>query len=181
MLIGITGKARSGKDTVAKLIEDYGFTQIAYADPLKTAASVIFGVDISNFYEDDKKEAFNPFWGMTHRKMLQTLGTEACRKGIDQDIWLKRAELTFAEIGNDIVISDVRFDNEAEQIRRLGGTILHVVSGRESTLDQQDQKHASEAGVTYKSADRIVNNRGTLEELPTVVASVMKGLVSRHV
>ncbi len=169
MLIGLTGKARSGKDTSANfMVDEHGFNGAAFAAPLKVAASVIFGLPLEHFYEDDLKEVVDSFWNLSPRQMLQKLGTEACRKVFSEDIWIRSLENSFQQAFDasyNLVITDVRFDNEADFIRSKGGVIVHVVSGRESTLETSAQNHSSEAGVTFKEGDQILNNRGSIADL----------------
>jgi hypothetical protein len=181
MLIGLTGPAGSGKDTVANVLGGYHkFAALSYAKPLKRAASEIFKLPIAHFYDEALKEVINEAWGMTPRTMLQKLGTEACRNGIHQDIWLKslqvEANLLFAD-GYDIVISDVRFENEAAQIRSLGGVVVHVVSNRKSRLDATAQAHASEAGVKFvKGSDFVFHNTGAIADIPRTTLEMLAEL-----
>ena len=162
MLIGIAGKARSGKDTIARwFVMNQGFIQYAFADPLKRAASEMFGVPLSHFYDDKRKETVNSFWGISPREMAQKLGTECGRKVFFDDIWVRRAQKEAEEnLRSDgcagVIISDVRFDNEAEWIRSEGGIIIHV--SREQDAVWTVRNHVSEAGVTFKSGDLMIKN-----------------------
>jgi hypothetical protein len=79
-LIGIVGKARSGKSSIAQhLWSEHAFTRIALADPLKLAAQQIFGLSDEQALRDEFKEIEIPFWGMSPRQMFQRIGTEASK------------------------------------------------------------------------------------------------------
>lgn len=184
MLIGLTGSAGVGKNTVATILgQRHDYFELAFADSLKTAASVIFGLTTENFYDPVLKETTCPYWEMTPRKMLQKLGTEGCREVFGPDIWIKSLARSLAELGEDtdnVAITDVRFNNEAEFIRSIGGVVVHVVSGRNSTLATESQQHASEQGITFLEGDFVLPNRGTLAELPATVDAMMVFLGANH-
>ena len=165
-LIGITGKARSGKDSLATHAwSKYGFTRIAFADPVKLAAQQKFGLTADQTWNDDLKEVVIPHWGLTPRQIFQREGTEAGRNVFGGDIWLRRFMLTYNMLKNtdDIIVPDVRFDNESDLLRSLGGIIIEVRRGR-AGLSGEAGAHASEAGLT-RAADHVIDNNGTLEEL----------------
>jgi len=171
-LIGIAGAARSGKDTVASfLIEAMDRKNIcgmrySFADPLKRAASEMFGVDLDIFYSDDK-EMIDSFWGISYREMLQKMGTQGGRELFFNDIWIRRAQLTLNKMPDDIalVIPDIRFDNEAEWIRSNGGSIIHVEREKKSSLTETATSHLSEMGIQKNVGDYTIHNNGSLEDL----------------
>lgn len=175
-LIGITGKARSGKDTVAKhLWGEHEFTRIAMADPLKTAARAIFGLSHEQVYDDSLKEEVMPYWGMSPRQLFQLLGTEAVKGTFGDDTWVRRWLLSYSTLSqtDHVVVPDVRFDIEAETIRNLGGIIIEVRRGPGLVGSTGD--HASERGLSTLP-DAVINNDGTLEELFGRVDAVVKGM-----
>jgi hypothetical protein len=91
MLIGLTGKARSGKDTVAGYLNNkHMFSHYWFSKPMKDACRTIFGWDDRHLY-GDLKEVVDPVYGISPRVALQTLGTERGRNCINQDLWLTRA------------------------------------------------------------------------------------------
>lgn len=173
ILLGITGRANSGKDTVAHYLEaEYGFVPMAFADPLKEAAAAMFGVPIAWFHDRNRKEQVIEQWEMSPRHMAQRLGTEAVRHTFGPDFWIKRwlAEYREMRASDHVVVTDVRFNNEAQAIRDLGGTVLHISRPGEITLDAAASAHASEAGVTFFSGtDKEIYNGGTIEDLYTKI------------
>jgi hypothetical protein len=190
-LIGLSGAARSGKDTVGNyLINEYEFKRYAFADPLKRAASEMFGIPLKDFVDDDKKEVVNEFWGYSPRQIAQLLGTEGGRELFREDIWVKRAEKAWLDhqdyianfsgggwvdpAGTDgMVITDVRFPNEAEWIKETGGLLLHIERpGADGKVGQSN--HASEAGYPDELKDHIIINDGTLEDLYGLVRKIIE-------
>ena len=181
ILIGLTGLAGSGKDTAGHFLwDEYGFFCTAFADAVKEAASVIFNTPLDYFHDREKKEEFDPRWGMTRRQLLQKLGTEACRNVFGDDIWIKRWNMVYDELydSSDVVVTDVRFDNEAEMIRRTGGTIVHIV--RDTVTQGVLDTHSSENGVTVMDEDYILYNNGTLDELSANIRAVVDELESKQ-
>ena len=167
-LIGLAGKAGAGKDTVADYLwEKEGAIKIAFADALRAAGTAIFGLGQCNFLDRDLKEAEVEYWGMTPRRMLQLLGTEATKPVFGDNIWLKRWFLSYFAVRDTdhVVVPDVRFDVEADAIRNLGGTIIHIVRPG-AGLSGATGEHSSEAGVTPRAdGDMYLHNNGSIYDL----------------
>lgn len=162
-LIGICGKAQSGKDTLAGyLCSQYGFARIAYADPLKMAAQDMFGLTHDQTWKDELKEVVIPYWNKTPRQIFQLLGTEASKPVFGDDIWTKRWYLSYMQASQPVVVTDVRFDVEYQQIKSLGGVILKVVRGQ--GLQGVEGQHASEKGVSFPADFTLVND-GSKQDL----------------
>lgn len=132
-LIGLVGLARSGKDTAGEyLLAQHQFSKTAmFAGPLKDAARHIFGLSHEEVHGVNyDRESAHPAWGFSVRHMLQKLGTESVRDIFGQDHWvqLMRLRLATGDLrGEDVVITDVRFDNEVDMIRSLGGKVVGIV------------------------------------------------------
>jgi len=179
LLIGLAGKARVGKDTVGEYLENYHlFQRYAFAGPLKKAVCEMFGITMNYFNDPELKEKVIPFWGYSPRQMAQLLGTEGGRELFDKNIWIKRAQrewdsllesaITMTKIDRSLgtaiqgmVVTDVRFDNEADWIRDQGGTVWHIQ--RHDAYEVSN--HVSESGVVVKIEDMHIRNNGTLEDL----------------
>lgn len=119
-LVGVTGIALSGKDTfVSVLTKSGGFMRTAFADPVKDAAAAIYGVP-REMFEGSFKMMVDPFWGVTYRKMAQLVGTECVRNVLGFHHWVTRAKKEYVGLSMNVpfivgvVLSDVRFENEAE-------------------------------------------------------------------
>ena len=164
VLIGITGKAGSGKDTAANYLKQYyGFKGVAFADPIRRGMKAIIGLDDYHFAHPTKEEVL-PEIGKSPRQMMQTLGTEWGRQLVNQDLWLILAGIQVMEwnsMGHDVVITDVRFENEAAWVREQGGVVWHILRGESVAA-----AHVSEAGVyLHPHEDEVINNNGTLYDL----------------
>jgi len=166
ILIGIAGKAGSGKDTVADLLaERMKFGRHSFAKPIKDMLYVGLGL------MDKADELAMELYGCTYRKLAQTLGTEWGRKLIDPDIWL--AATKRATMGGQFIISDVRFNNEAEFIRKYG-ILIQLERPGQDVIEESD--HSSEEGVDGFHGDYRIINFGDLEDLSVICTSVVVDL-----
>ena len=151
MLIGLTGFAGSGKDTLYEMIKSDGWERFAYADALKNICIDYLGLSYEDVYTQEGKVKYNEFWGMTNREILQKVGTEAFRNGFHKDTWIKIAEIklnSFLKSGKNVIVTDVRFDNEAILIKKLGGKVFNIVREVETNLTAKELIHASESGIS---------------------------------
>lgn len=172
-LIGLTGKARSGKDTIAAYLwHSAGFTRIAFADPLKLAAQNIFGLTDGQTWDDELKEVVIDRIGLSPRQIFQKLGN-TMRNVFGEDVWVKRWLIGYDlfKDSDDIVATDVRFDNEAELVRSLGGIIVEVRRGTGLVGSTGDD--VSEHGIGTLP-DVIIENDGTLDDLYAQVEGVLR-------
>lgn len=151
--VGFIGLAGSGKDTAAKILLEFGWTKLGFADPLKEIAVREFA------WNQDKDER--------GRKLLQALG-EAARQH-KKDFWVSKAR---ARILPDqrIVWTDVRYQNEVDFIRAdRKGIVIRVVRPGQDPL-----QHSSESGqATLKNIDFTVTNDGTIDELHNKIAAIL--------
>ena len=169
-LIGITGPARSGKDTIGDMLcDNYPMFPIGFADALKNAAATLLNRSEREMHglDDFDRELILPEWGFSTRHFLQVLGTEGCRKLFREDFWINRVKIEIKGHDN-VVITDVRFENEAAFVREMGGEVWHVTrdTAFNSGLDQEAKAHASEVGVKFVPLkDYLILNDGTLDNL----------------
>lgn len=171
-LLGITGKAGSGKDELAKYLwEEHDFTRMAFADPLRSAARHIFGLSWDQMTNRDVKEKTLNRWKLSPRQILQRLGTESIRDVFGPDVWVTRWQIGYDLIKDtdNVVVTDVRFDNEAEAIRANGGIIIQIIRPGINPVAE----HSSEAGLS-KPADFIIENDGTLPDLYVKIVDLME-------
>lgn len=173
MIIGISGKKQSGKDTVAAiLVEDYGFTRLAFADVIKACVYTLdpivslSGLRLQHLVDSNGWEAAKEFPEV--RRLLQVFGTEVGRNLIDEQIWVEMT-LAGAKASSNIVISDVRFKNEAEEIKYQGGQVWRITRAVGDTIDF----HRSETELDSWNFDYYVPNNGTLEDLHKEIKEVM--------
>jgi len=165
-IIGITGRARTGKDTLAKiLMERYGYERLAFADPIREFVAHLVGALPKDLMDSKAKEKpLLHLGGKTPREMMQTLGTEWGRNTVHPNVWV---ECLADEIGflnweeDNVVIPDVRFDNEAKMLRSLGGKIIHITRDAAAPVNP----HVSEAGISPELIDLEIANNGSLDDL----------------
>lgn len=173
-VIGLHGRARAGKDTVANFILSHrGGYLYSFADPIR-AMLVPLGIDMSDPYWQARKEDVIPALGVSPRRLMQTLGTEWGRQIINPDLWLILAKQRLLNFGPGMVIADVRFENEASWVRSQGGRVIHIERPNNVAIEA----HASEAGVEFKGEEgdiKIVNG-GTLEDLQNTIREVFDGI-----
>jgi hypothetical protein len=167
--IGVIGRARTGKDTAGKwLVDNRGYERVAFADPLRECALAldpIVGTDDDDLAAPGERlsEAVG-FWGWERakdripevRRTLQRIGQGV--RAIDEDFWLRTAlkKVTAAnEGGSPVVITDVRYPNEAESLKRAGFHLLYVERPGVPHLD-----HESEGALTSDDADYTIVNYG---------------------
>jgi hypothetical protein len=177
MIIGLTGYAQSGKDTVAKvLVDHYGFKRVAFADPIrkllyemnpavKDGDYRLQGV-VDAYGWDVAKTAFPEV-----RRLLQDLGVGA-RKVFGEDFWVNRSLASILE-NEKTVITDVRFINEAEMVKHQAGQVWRIKRMGVNAVNG----HISEQELDGYKVDQIFANNGTLENLELMIKTRMNGLI----
>lgn len=173
-LIGITGPIGSGKDTTAIFISQVlNAGRYSFAEPMREAVSLIFDIPMNELTTQEGKALYNEYWGFTHRNLLRLFGNDAMKPVFGDDIWVKRAELALRKMAEEIVvISDVRFDLEADFIRRSGGFIIHLERPDNPLADQMSD-HASDAGITRHVDDMALMNDDSIAALKFNIFSIL--------
>lgn len=170
-IIGIAGRAGSGKNLVASMIPDSAVIQLA--DPLYAMLEAMLGIPAEQLRDRQTKELPIDGIGKSPRQLLQTLGTEWGRALVRDDIWLvlarRRIDALLEAGAASVVIADVRFDNEAAMIRQAGGQVWEVVRPGGHAVAE----HESERGVSPHLVDLKIHNAGTIEQLRDYVADAL--------
>lgn len=170
MIIGLGYRAKSGKDTVGQmLVQGYGFHRVGFADALKDVCSVIcFGAVFDHVRHSDFKEDFTPL-GMTGGQLLQTVGV-ALREAVP-GVWIDAAHLLpkLVTYGN-VVVTDVRFLDEAKAVKDLGGILIEV------RRHVPQDTHVSETEGSKIKWDHVIENDGSLVDLLHKVQALMASL-----
>ena len=202
MIIGICGFIGSGKDTVADyLVNVHEFRRESFAGTLKDAVAAVFGWDRTMIEGRTKasrewREQVDPWWSerlgreITPRWVLQVWGTEVCRHGFHDDIWIASLENKLRQVKDNVVISDVRFPNELKAIKNAGGFILRTHRGprpewfSDALLDNYNgtthmkekypNVHFSEWALVGSDIDEPVDNNGTMDALFSQVDNIIK-------
>lgn len=214
MIIGLSGYIGSGKDTVAQMIidsmgsyearDDMGAGSVwrwhngpwvnkKFAAKLKQVASLLTGIPIENFENQEFKKTYLPSkWSwierhysadgvdvvelehrMTVREFLQKLGTEAMRENLHENVWVNAL---FADYGkrDNWIVSDVRFPNEAQAVKNFGGVLIRIERNLpDIPYKRLEQLHPSETSLDEWEFDYRIFNNGTLEDLRKVVESLL--------
>jgi hypothetical protein len=183
MLIGISGAAQAGKDTIGGvLVKRYGFERLAFADTLRAVSYALdpivdlFGTRLSTVVDDlgwEQAKLQNP----EIRRTLQRFGTEVGRNILGENLWV---DTTFAlmEPGKDYVITDMRFPNEHFAVNNaLGFTVRVFREG--SGLSGTAALHASETALDDHSFDYTLSNDGSLMQLEDAVDAMLNDLQKR--
>jgi hypothetical protein len=103
-------------------------------------------------------------------------GLRAWALHLGADFWLRIAEAYMHDITNQtfaplhFVVSDVRFQNEADWVRQRGGVIWRV--DRPGTAGVRE--HVSEQGATAIKADAVLVNNSSIEDLSILVGHVLQ-------
>lgn len=159
-IIGLSGLAGSGKSTAATYLQSKGYELVKFAGPLKDAMRAL-GLTDYHIEGEGKERPCALLQGKTPRHAMQTIGTDWGRDLIGPHFWVGLWEARANEIldsGGLVVADDVRFPNEAEAIRKLGGRVIRLV-GRGGIHGA----HASE--VMDWEADAMLANREGRDKL----------------
>ena len=188
MLIGLVGLIGSGKDTVAaRLVEQHSFKRDSFAKSLKDATANIFGWDremLEGQTNESRKWREQPdiFWSerfgktVTPRWILQYFGTEVCRGGMLDSVWVDSLVARYQ--GENTVISDTRFVNEIKTIRDHGGKIVLIRRGEVPSREvmQASGAHQSEWDWIGCKFDYTIENNSTLEALNSQIDDLIRRL-----
>jgi dephospho-CoA kinase len=161
MIIGISGRMGSGKDTAAEIIRDLtsDYEIKRFAGKLKQVAQLLTGIPAEDFNRQEVKQShLGEGWNMTVRELLQRLGTDAVRNGLHENAWVLAL---FADYKNqNWVIPDCRFPNEYEAIKKRGGVVVRIERG-----ERMHNVHSSESALDAHDFDYWIDNNGSLQDL----------------
>lgn len=177
--VGIIGRARVGKDTAgAWLVENRGYVRVGFADALKEAALRLNPLVPFDDPIEPSGTAYMRLAHMVHivgwerakenpevRRTLQEYGMSI--RDIDPEFWLRTALAKVAEInaaGSPVVITDVRFPNEADSLKRAGFDLVYI-----ERADVPQLTHASEGALSWEDADLILKNDGSRSDFLATV------------
>lgn len=150
MIIGLVGKKGAGKDTVADyIVAKYNFSKVAFATPLKNVCQAMYDLDARYFNDPNLKEVPVPQWGLSPREMMQRVGTDIVRANLGDDFWIKHMNCKLSTVPtSNVVISDVRFGNEAQLVISLGGVLIRVQSLDTDTTDLHASEQTQDSIIT---------------------------------
>lgn len=182
-VLGMTGRKFNGKDTLGNyFVEKYGYKRVAFADALKDGCKEIFGFTNDQLY-GDKKETIDEYWGVTPRTVMQYVGTDLFRDQLDvimpnvgKNIWLRVLEKKILDEwkvnpSTRFVITDVRFSNECQMVKDLGGIVIRV---KRNSVNSSTDYHSSEIEIEKLDVSVELPNDGTKEELFNLATEFLK-------
>ena len=198
-IVGSVGFIGSGKDTAADyLVNHHDFVRESFASNLKDSVSAIFGWNrelLEGLTEEARvwREQVDTWWAkrlnmpkLTPRWVLQHWGTEVCRQGFHDDIWIASLENRLKDSKQNVVISDCRFPNELKSIKNSGGILIRVRRGDnpewyDLALNSKDlmpqvypNVHTSEWAWIGTEFDYEVENNGSKQDLFSQLNSIIK-------
>lgn len=211
MIIGVCGLIGAGKDTVADyLVNIHQFRRESFANTLKDAVSAVFGWDRellegrtkqSRAWREQRDEWWSNRLGMdiTPRWVLQYWGTEVVRKAFHDDTWIASLENKLRKTTDDVVISDCRFPNEIDAIKRANGLVIRVHRGPDpewyrfaesvnrgpernlewswaKTQLEKFNVHASETAWIGTKFDAVIDNNSTMDHLYNQISDLVQDL-----
>lgn len=191
LVIGFCGKAKAGKDSAATAIADCLNSQgvvnqkYAFADPIREIGK-IFGFSRVVMDDQSLKENWkHPWLDVTPRKFMQLVGSEMFRNNLNPDVWVKHLKNRINKFEHSldsdsghtleieprenvwspkavVLITDVRFPNEVEMIKRIGGFVIRVERTNNSTDDSWRNHESEKFTDTLKVDATIYNNQPSL-------------------
>lgn len=185
MIIGLIGYAGSGKDTTADyLVENYNFTKLSFGSILKDVVASLFSwprellegdTNESRIFRETKDEWWSKELNMevTPRKMFQMIGTDIMRNHFHTDIWLLALKKKLTQYEN-VIITDIRFINEYDFVKNLGGIIIKIVRPNISILN-----HSSELNIDNFEYDYSIINNNDMTCLLFRINKLIKELLNK--
>lgn len=203
-IIGLLGHAGAGKDTVALLLaERFRVARVAFAEALKLEIAAAWGIERDLLDSPWAKEAKTPAlalhmcgnqdfvsyaWelglpglqdGLTPRTVMQRWGD--WRRSVDPDYFVKIAleivrTVTDGDDVDAVLLTDVRFPNEADLVRSLGGRLWRITRPE----GPQPSRHASEWLLAGEPVDAEIPNDGSIELLAKRVTDLMDAALGRR-
>lgn len=183
MIIGISGKIGSGKTTVAELIlaKDKRFESKSFVFKLKKIVALLTG---SSYEDNITQEGKNKgsIFGKTLGELQQIIGTNVMRDNFDKDVWVKALFADYNPDKSFWIISDVRFKNEADYIKQMGGIIVRIEGDPAGVRanSKRDHTHPSETELDNYDFDCMYYNEEGVTELQDYVNNNLLPFASQH-
>lgn len=198
-IIGLTANKGSGKDTFADyLVNNHGYTKLSFAHYIKESTKVLFQWTDDHF-EQDRKEIKDEYWNISPREFLQTFGTDFLRNfhtlnssdlqiyngtkiltEINFSFHIKRLNLHITELYEKkkitkIVISDIRFEDEYDFVKQLGGKIIKIE--RSNIKKNIYSEHESESFIDILEEDFLIKNNLSIKTFYNEIENLLKNKI----
>jgi hypothetical protein len=191
-LLGVVGFAGCGKSTVQKHLVAQGWHPFNFGSALKDVVAKLFDwprelLEGDTIESREWRETVDPFWNdklsktirenfgggdLTPRRAMQILGTDLVRNMLGQQFWCWRLQSAIEKElaqGRDVIVGDVRFDEEIRLIRDMGGKVWRVKRGQDPSPDEISKLHRSETDWMSSELDLTIENDGSVEDLYKIV------------
>lgn len=175
-VIGFAGYARVGKDTCADFAKEWlpeDYSRSSFANRLKRECGLMLSAvteDSPNLLLTENKikyREFLVFWGR-HRRKAQP------------DYWIENLEDENSNpVSSKTVISDVRYPNEAQWIRKRGGVVVLVERPNVGPANEEE-KQSIQTIVSERYYDYALLNDGSLDDLKEKVAKLIAEMIIVH-
>jgi dephospho-CoA kinase len=174
-IIGILGRSRSGKDTIANIIKDkYQEYEICrFAQPIKNALKEIYGFTFDQL-ENDFKESIDQRYGITPREAMQEMTSFYLTKHGPSFFSDKVFSLVSDNLSTNVIIPDVRYSHDIVQIRKRGGIIIKVIRPEVSI------KHTVENHIGDLESDYTIINDADIIHLENKVYDILTKLIETN-
>jgi hypothetical protein len=184
LVIGLTGFAGSGKDTVGEEFIRRGWKRVSFAAGVYALALAIDPwIEVGpGHYELLSVTVETVGWMGSKwnypdvRRILQNVGNEA-REVIGKTVWVDLAQKQidqYTSEGYNVVITDVRYPNESEMVRSLdNGFVVKVERPGVGPING----HISDKGLSESQIDAVLNNDGALEDIPRKVDETLREIL----
>lgn len=171
-IIGLVGRARHGKDTIADYIIAYTnglYKRVRLAQSIKDATKCLYGFTHEQI-ESDLKEVIDKKWNITPRNAMLFI-TKTFINEMGVDFFTKSLYMKYDnnEFGDYIIIPDVRYPHDIEEIRKRDGIIIKVIRN-----DVNLPRHSVEDIIDEFKADYIIENNGTKDDLYLKIDAILK-------
>jgi hypothetical protein len=181
-LISLSGKMRSGKNTVAEYINALQgsiYTYKSFAFKVKQIASMLTGIPVQMLeLQDVKQSKLGPEWDhMTVREMLQKIGTDCMRDNLHKDVWVNGLFSDYSKGDSKWIITDVRFPNEFERVKQIGGVVIRIIRPQSELLLNEHESETAMDHIAFNEYDAVIYNDGTIEDLIQKIKIVCRTLV----
>lgn len=184
-IIGLGFTAQVGKDTAAEYLEKKypgKVKRVSFADKLKTVCMDMFGLSYEQCYGTKKqKETVDSRYGLTPREIMQGVGDKM--RQIVPSIWMDTVFYStipqeLAKGYDCLVVSDVRYPNEADKIHEVGGTVVKII--RDAGGVDVGTSHPSETSMlNYTNYDFLIDNNGSFEDFFKKIDAMMEEIDGR--
>lgn len=175
-IIGLLGRSRSGKDTVASIIQSIypqcNYTIVRLSTPIKEAAKNLFAFEDKQI-EGHEKEELDQRWGITPRQVFQVLTNDVMKyMGKDFFTRLLYEKYDKGSFGENIIIPDIRYEHDIQEIKKRNGIVIKI------ERDNLPIKYACEDHLDKITYLPTIKNNDTTDQLPVQIKKIVKKISS---